>query len=97
MKLLTRRQIEVINDISNICNSILLGFWRLKNHSFLILETVLNNLPRIVIVSGTFVPFLRSTISIRRFFCIIFAKITFIDLLLVSKVYLILVSDVFCC
>lgn len=89
MKLLRWRQIEVINDIGNVCYSILLSFcWILENYSFLILETVLYYFP-LIIFSRAFVSFLSCTISTRIFIrdWLIFAKITFINLLLVPKVY----------
>jgi len=79
MKLLRWCQIEVIYDIGNVCHTILLSIWLLKNDSFLVLETVLNYFP-LSVVSGTFVSFVSGIISIRTFigYWLVFAKITFI-------------------
>lgn len=85
MQLLTRSQIKVINYVGNISDAILLCFGRLLNLStLLLLETVLDRLT-LVILSRLIS--LMSSISISW---VIFAKIAFICLLLISEVDLVL-------
>ena len=85
MQLLTRSQIKVINYVGNISDAILLCFGRLLNLStLLLLETVLDRLTLVILrrlIS------LMSSISISW---VIFAKIAFICLLLISEVDLVL-------
>ena len=85
MQLLTRSQIKVINYVGNVCDAILLCFGRLLDLStLLLLETVLDRLTLVILrrlIS------LMSSISISW---VIFAKIAFICLLLISEVDLVL-------
>lgn len=86
MQLLTWSQIKVINNVGNICDSILLCLGRLHNlTTFRLLETVLHSFTLVILC--WLVSFVSSSISISS---VIFAKITFICLLLISEVYLIL-------